>query len=145
MRFKPLEELYDSENDPHMVRNIAPDPEYADVLERMRGRLRDWMLETRDLGPFLTRRRLLEREKETASLWDLGRSLENYERILDIANLQLQGPEAIPELIARIEDPDSAVRFWAALGLAVAWQSGGPGDASGVGACLGVCPAGWGP
>ena len=135
MRFKPLEELYDSENDPHMVRNIAPDPEYADVLERMRGRLRDWMLETRDLG-LLDETEMLEREKETASPWDLGRSLENYERILDIANLQLQGPEAIPELIARIEDPDSAVRFWAALGLAVAWQSGGPGDASGVGPAL---------
>lgn len=124
MRFKPLEELYDSENDPHMVRNVAGDPEYAEVLQRMRGRLGDWMLETRDLG-LLDETEMLEREKAAASPWDLGRSLGNYERILETADLQVQGPTAIPELVARTEDPDSAVRFWAALGLAVAGRIGG--------------------
>ena len=36
MRFKPVEELYDSENDPYLVKNVAGDPKYAEVLERMR-------------------------------------------------------------------------------------------------------------
>ncbi len=131
MRFKPIEELYDSEGDPHMVRNVAADPRYADVLQRMRGRLRAWMLETHDLG-LLDEAEMLERAKGKASLWDLGRSLENYERILETANLQLEGRRAIPELIARTRDLDSAVRFWAALGLAVACQSAGPETVSRV-------------
>ena len=125
MRFKPLEELYDSENDPHLVRNVAGDPEYADVLERMRGQLHNWMLETRDLG-LLDEAEMLELGKAEPSLWDLGQSIENYERILETANLQLEGQSAIPELIARTKDSNSAVRFWAAMGLAVAWQSAGP-------------------
>ena len=125
MRFKPIEELYDSEADPHMVRNVAGDPQYEEVLRRMRGQLDDWMLESRDLG-ILDETEMIEREKGKASPWDLGRSLENYERILETANLQLQGQAAVAELIARTKDPDSAVRFWAVLGLAVAWQTGGP-------------------
>ena len=131
MRFKPIEELYDSDNDPHMVRDVASDPEYAEVLQRMRGRLGEWMLETRDLG-LLDEAEMLEREKGAASPWDLGQALENYERILDTANLQLQGRAAVPELISRTQDPDSAVRFWAALGLAVAGQFSGPETVSSV-------------
>ena len=131
MRFKPIEELYDSDNDPHMVRDVASDPEYAEVLQRMRGRLGEWMLETRDLG-LLDEAEMLEREKGAASPWDLGQALENYERILDTANLQPQGRAAVPELISRTQDPDSAVRFWAALGLAVAGQFSGPETVSSV-------------
>ena len=131
MRFKPLEELYDSENDPHQVRNVAGDPEYAEVLERMRGQLHNWMLETRDLG-LLDEAEMLELGKAEPSLWDLGQSIENYERILETANLQLEGQSAIPELIARTNDSNSAVRFWAAMGLAVAWQSAGPETVSSV-------------
>ena len=131
MRFKPIEELYDSADDPHMVRNVAGEPEYAEVLQRMRGRLGEWMLETRDLG-ILDETEMLEREKGAASPWDLGQSLENYERILDTANLQLEGRTAIPELVSRTQDPDSAVRFWAALGLGVAGQFGGAEAVSSV-------------
>ena len=122
MRFKPIEELYDSEGDPHMVQNVAGDPRYAEVLQRMRIRLRDWMIATRDLG-ILDETEMLELERGSASRWDLGQSLQNYERILDTADLQLRGPEALPEMIARAGDPDPSVRFWAVLGLAGASRS----------------------
>jgi N-sulfoglucosamine sulfohydrolase len=116
LRFKPIEELYDSENDPHMIHNVIGDPQYADVVKRMRGRLRDWMLETRDLG-LLEETETLQRASSYDSHWDLGQSLKNYERILDTADLQVKGRAAVAELIARSKDPDSAVRFWAVLGL----------------------------
>lgn len=47
---KPLEELYDTENDPWEINNLAGDPAYAAVLEEMRGVLNDWVIEVRDVG-----------------------------------------------------------------------------------------------
>lgn len=47
---KPLEELYDLETDPHEVRNLAGDPQYAGVLRRMRRTLADWQRKHGDLG-----------------------------------------------------------------------------------------------
>ncbi len=115
LRFKPIEELYDSENDPHMIHNVIDDPQFADVVKRMRGQLRDWMLETRDLG-LLEETETLQRASSHDSHWDLGQSLDNYERILETADLP-HNANAIPEMVARTKDPDSAVRFWAVLSL----------------------------
>ena len=42
------DELYDLENDPHEMRNLATDPAYAGPLEELRDRLDDWMGETSD-------------------------------------------------------------------------------------------------
>ena len=47
---KPIEELYDTQADPHEVRNLADSPEHREVLERMRDVHERWRLETRDLG-----------------------------------------------------------------------------------------------
>ncbi len=126
-RFKPLEELYDSESDPHHVKNLVGDPELRAVLERMRGRLREWMIETRDLG-VLEEAELVERSKGTTP-WELGRSLSGYERILETADLQLEGDAAIPKLLERANDEDAAVRFWAVLGLVTRLSAGRSGDA----------------
>ena len=82
LRFKPIEELYDSVNDSHMIHNVAGDPQYAKVVKRMRQQLHNWMLETRDLG-MLEETETLQCAKSYPSHWDLGQSLKNYERILD--------------------------------------------------------------
>jgi len=47
---KPVEELYDTHNDPHEVVNLADDPKYRDVLERMRKVHAKWMKQTSDIG-----------------------------------------------------------------------------------------------
>lgn len=47
---KPAEELYDTVTDPHEVKNLAADPKYKSVLERMRKAHKDWVKETRDIG-----------------------------------------------------------------------------------------------
>ena len=48
----PEEELYDLENDPHEVDNLAgsDDREHREVLQRLRGALDDWIEETGDRG-----------------------------------------------------------------------------------------------
>jgi len=47
---KPVEELYDTLNDPHEVENLAGNPKYKDVLERMRQVHQKWIKETSDIG-----------------------------------------------------------------------------------------------
>ena len=47
---KPVEELYDTTSDPYEVHNLAGDPKYEDVLQRMRNVLLRWMKDTGDVG-----------------------------------------------------------------------------------------------
>lgn len=47
---KPAEELYDLENDPHEIHNLAEDPEFADALKHHRQLLAGWIEETGDQG-----------------------------------------------------------------------------------------------
>lgn len=47
---KPVEELYDTQNDPHEVKNLAGDRNYKDVLERMRKVHLEWVRQTGDIG-----------------------------------------------------------------------------------------------
>lgn len=47
---KPVEELYDTNVDPHEVVNLASKPEHAATLTRFRDRLAQWQKETGDLG-----------------------------------------------------------------------------------------------
>ncbi len=47
---KPIEELYDTEVDPHEIDNLADDAAHADKLAELRGQLKNWMRETGDLG-----------------------------------------------------------------------------------------------
>ncbi len=47
---KPLEELYDTETDPHEIHNLASEPGYFDKLAELRDAHERWTLETNDLG-----------------------------------------------------------------------------------------------
>ena len=44
----PAEELYDLENDPHCLRNLAPDAAYAEVTRQHRERLMQMLVQTGD-------------------------------------------------------------------------------------------------
>ncbi|HNR32505.1 MAG TPA: sulfatase, partial [Candidatus Hydrogenedentes bacterium] len=114
---KPLEELYDLENDPFELDNLAEAPEHRETLERMRARLESWVLETRDLG-FLPEADMHARAAGR-TFRELGRDEATYplSRILETAQLPLHRPDAVPELLARVEDTDPTVRYWAVVGL----------------------------
>jgi uncharacterized sulfatase len=47
---KPLEELYDTENDPHEIQNLADDPQHAHTLARLRRAHEEWSIATGDVG-----------------------------------------------------------------------------------------------
>jgi N-sulfoglucosamine sulfohydrolase len=46
----PEEELYDVQNDPHEIRNLAKTPEHQKTLERLRSILNKWIEDTNDQG-----------------------------------------------------------------------------------------------
>lgn len=48
--YRPSEELYDLQNDPHEIHNLADDPKYAGILSPHRTMLDDWIRETGDKG-----------------------------------------------------------------------------------------------
>ena len=53
--FNPVrvpEELYDTENDPHQINNLAGKPEYANVLKKHSEILTNWIAETDDQGQY---------------------------------------------------------------------------------------------
>ncbi len=47
---RPVEELYDTEADPHETRNLASDPAHAGELARLRSALDAWLAEVGDMG-----------------------------------------------------------------------------------------------
>jgi uncharacterized sulfatase len=115
---KPPEELYDLQSDPDEVKNLAASVAHRQVLERMRKRLHDWMLEIRDVG-LLPENEILSRAVNGAP-YTAGhdRSRVPLERILDTAEAASSlDPKAVKLLVGRLGDADSAVRYWAALGL----------------------------
>jgi uncharacterized sulfatase len=114
---KPLEELYDMESDPSEVANLAGSSAHRGTLEALRARLNDWILETGDLG-FLDEPEMHGRAGETPE-YALAHDRAAYDlpRILETANLPLEGEGAVEELATRVNDDDSGVRYWAVLGL----------------------------
>ncbi len=46
-----IDELYDLENDPWELENLAFQPEYENVVSKLRLKLADWMIETEDFVP----------------------------------------------------------------------------------------------
>ena len=47
---RPAEELFDTHNDPHELKNLANDPAYSDKLAELREVCTDWLTTTGDLG-----------------------------------------------------------------------------------------------
>ncbi|NQZ56615.1 MAG: sulfatase [Lentisphaeraceae bacterium] len=50
--YRPAEELYDLNSDPHEINNLAHDPAYAHQLTSLRGTLDKWIKDTDDKGQY---------------------------------------------------------------------------------------------
>ncbi len=120
-REKPSEELYDLENDPDLVNNLASSPEHAADRERLALALRNHLLRIRDLG-FLPEGEMHRRAAAMGAVpWAYGLGGYQVERVLAAAELASDRSawnDAATERLRRLlGDPDSAVRAWAAIGL----------------------------
>jgi len=116
---KPPEELYDLQNDPDEVKNLATSAAHQEILKRMRAALREHLLAVRDIG-FLPEGEIHSRSAGSTP-YEIGHRPDAYplERILAMAELASSlDPAVLPGLqAALVKAPDSAERYWAAMGI----------------------------
>jgi arylsulfatase A-like enzyme len=116
---KAKEELYDTQADPHEMRNLAADPKFAAELKRMRQAHLDWVLETRDLG-LVPEAEINARQKKLGNAWailnnsDAGNLIQS---LRDAASLSLEGPESAAKMLRNLKEEDATVRYWGCIGL----------------------------
>lgn len=120
-REKPSEELYDLDNDPDLVNNLAASRDHASERERLAAALRRQLLTIRDLS-FLPEGEMHRRAADMGGVpWTYGQGGYQIERVLPAAELATDrsrwGSGDIEQLTRLLGDPDSAVRAWAAIGL----------------------------
>ena len=78
----PLYELYDLQKDPGEWKNLADDPEHAEVKQRLVDALRKWQQEIRD--PFLVQKHVDEFVEEQLANRDLTyRKRDDFRREMD--------------------------------------------------------------
>lgn len=114
---KAPEELYDLQTDPDEVRNLVHSDAHRAILAQLRDAQRSHLLATRDVC-FLPESELHSRTSASTP-YQLARddAKSPLARILAAAELASSlDPAALPDLTKLLHDPDSAVRYWAALG-----------------------------
>ncbi len=115
---KQPEGLYDLQTDPDEVTNLVESPEHKAVLAQLRQAMHEHILKIRDVG-FLSEAQQHARSAGT-TMYEMGHNEDQYplEKILAMADLaSLMKPDTIEELKKGLKDSDSAVRYWAAMGL----------------------------
>jgi uncharacterized sulfatase len=116
---KPVEELYDTQADPHEVKNLAKSGEHAAVLTRMRTAHEKWAVETRDVG-LIPEPEVVERERKLGTRMAIlqqpgsDRYIARLRAVVDAVNR-----DSNPALVTKaIKDEDAAIRYWAVVGAA---------------------------
>ncbi len=120
--FKPkgwTEELYDMHKDPDSVDNLIDNPEYAQVIAKMRSGLRSWQEQIHDsaLIPESDMARRVAEHKTT--IYELVRNpkLYNQTALLDAADLALaEDRNHLPALRNLLKSNDSGLRYWGIVG-----------------------------
>ena len=123
---KPSEELYDTENDPWEVHNLAGDPAYRKVLERMRKANDEWM--KRILDADLVPEGEYAAINRRMSLYDYMRSESvDFNKIQAMANKASDGKESnLKTFLKGLSDNDRHIRYWAATGLLILGEKARP-------------------
>jgi arylsulfatase A-like enzyme len=113
---KPTEELYDTENDPWEIRNLANDPAYEETLLRMRKANQNWMSEIKDTG-FIPEAELSNRTAGIPAYDYMRTGKVDHSLILRAAETSISRTVTPEELRSFLQSDDAAIRYWGATGL----------------------------
>jgi uncharacterized sulfatase len=122
---KPPEELYDLQNDRDEVNNLAKSPAHQEIVKRLRSAQQEWTRSIRDIG--LLPEGEIHSRGQGSTPYQAGHDEKKYPiaRVLDTAEVASGlNKSAVPDLVKRLGDPDSGVRYWAAMGLLMRGKEG---------------------
>lgn len=121
---KPVEELYDLQNDPQELTNLADQENYKEKKEELRNALHEWMLDTRDAGLLFEPEMMIRGEAST--VYEMAQDPTRYDLPSILETAEMVGMANLEELVEKLEDDDSGVRFWAAMGIQALGQQAEP-------------------
>lgn len=117
---RPVEELYDIQNDPHETKNLAIDPKFKKILQRLRKAHKKHFFAILDTG-LIPELELLRLEKELGNRYDILRQPSGkklIERLYKIHSIAVAAqPKDFAKLSKSLKDENASIRYWAAIGL----------------------------
>jgi uncharacterized sulfatase len=123
---KRPEELYDLQADPDEVHNLCDSPDHQAVLARLREAHRRWEARIKDVG-LLAEWEMHDRSKGSTP-YGMGHDPQEYDFDAVFAAAEMASslrPDDLPKLKNLLEQSDdSAVRYWAAIGLLAQKEAG---------------------
>lgn len=120
---RPAEELYDLQNDPDELSNLAQNPDHAAVLSELRSSLNTWMRSSGDLG-MIPEPVLEELGRESGNKYDLLQTDDQQQLVTRILTvLQAQDQRVTAALVEGLTHTSPAVRYHAATGLGLCGDS----------------------
>jgi arylsulfatase A-like enzyme len=118
---KPSEELYDLERDPNQIENLAGDRRHSGKLDWLRSELDSHILAINDNG-FIPEESPLEgyEQSRVPGAYPLKRVMRVAETAIE------RDPDNLGRLVGDLDDGNEVVRFWAAQGILMLGEQGGP-------------------
>lgn len=116
---QPVEQLFDLSADRWEIDNLAGDPKYDSILESMRGRLKDKMIEVRDTG--LIYEPLFKSLAGAGTIYEFAHS-SNFDaaKIAELAFLASEDdPINLSALSDAVQSDDPIQQYWGAVGCLV--------------------------
>ena len=121
---RPIEELYDCENDPLNLTNLANSPKHLKILKKMRNEHLRYSLEIRDWG-YIPEYEAWEMSKGSSG-WMVGKASKvRWGKIIDAAELVGRAKES--KFVTNLKSENETIRYWATIGLG-AYQKKLSGD-----------------
>jgi arylsulfatase A-like enzyme len=116
---KNSDELYDMHKDPDSVDNLIDNPEYRQILQKMRGEMTQWQMGIYDAG-LMPESDIARRAKNNnLTIYELVRNpklydLKVYLKLSDLALAKEVGN--LPTLGKALQNDDCAIRYWGVVG-----------------------------
>ena len=115
---KPLE-LYDLENDPHEINNLAGDPKYLTTVENLKEVMSKWQSSIGDIG-LIPEAEIEIQEKQSSSRFEImnGKKSDpnHIQKLVSVATKASEGISALPDLMKASNSQDPVIRYWAMTG-----------------------------
>ena len=111
---RPVEELYDCQNDPLNLKNLVRSSNHQEILQKMRREHLNYALEIRDWG-FIPEYEAWEKSKDSSG-WKIGRSGSiPWEKTIKAAELVGRAKET--KFVQNLNSDNETIRYWGAIGL----------------------------